>query len=220
MREAGPARSRRRGDREREPLAALGPARDDGQARLSFELFLVRHGETEWTVNGRHTGKTDIPLTPHGEEEAASLRPKLAGIGFTAVFASQLQRAQRTAELAGIPKFEITPLLNEVDYGEFDGRTSADIHAERPGWELYRDGSPGGETPAEMYERAEAFIAMAAARSGRVIAFSHGHFLRGVAVAWLAIDITNATKFKLDVASISILSETDHGRELARWNAP
>ncbi len=148
------------------------------------------------------------------------MRPKLVGIEFKAVFASQLRRAQRTAELAGFPEFEITPLLNEVDYGEYDGRTSADIQAGRPGWELYRDGSPGGEAPAEMYQRAEAFIAMAAARSGRAIAFSHGHFLRSVAVAWLAIDITNATKLKLDVATISILSETDHGRELARWNAP
>lgn len=222
MRQAWTARSSRRGHRERESIAALGPAGDDGQAGLSLEIYLARHGETEWSLSGRHTGGTDLPLTPHGEEQAASLQARLKKIHFDAVYSSPLQRARRTAELAGFPKPELTPLLEEIDYGEYEGKTTQEIHQLRPAWELYNDGCPGGETPEQMHARAEAFISLASIDppvSGRVLAFSHGHFLRAVASTWMGLGIREAGALYLDVATLSILRQGDTGRVLALWNA-
>ena len=231
MRAAGTARARGGGHREREPLTALGQARDDGQARLSaqapagsaqvntVEIYLARHGETEWSLSGRHTGSTDLPLTPRGEEKAAALRPRLAGLKFDAVYASPLQRATRTAELAGFPNPQVTPLLREVEYGDYEGLTSKQIHETRPTWELYRDGCPSGETPAEVQARAQEFIALATKTSGRVLAFSHGHFLRAVGITWIDVDISAAGRLYLDVATLSILRNDDRGRVLVEWNA-
>jgi len=223
-----PARPRGRGDREREPLPALRPAGNDGQARLSFELYLVRHGETEWSLAGRHTGSTDLPLTSRGEERASALAGRLHGIDFDVAYSSPLQRARRTGELAGFPTASITELLREVDYGRYEGLTTAQIHESQPDWELYADGCPGGETPAQIYARAEAFVELATTTSTtttttttdrRVIAFAHGHILRAVAVAWIQADITVAPRLFLDVASLSILRERDpHGRVVALWN--
>lgn len=132
-----------------------------------------------------------------------------------------MRRARRTAELAGITNPEVTPLLQEVDYGSYEGLTTAQIHATRPGWELFRDGSPGGETPAQVYARACAFIALATAgrAGGRVIAFAHGHILRAVAVAWIAAGIEVAAGLQLDVATLNVLADGDHGRVIALWNA-
>ena len=220
MRAAGPARSRRRRDRKRESLVALRQTRDDGQARLSVELYLARHGETEWSLNGRHTGKTDLPLTREGEEKAAHLSGRLRKIHFDAVFSSPLQRARRTAELAGFPKPQLTPLLREVDYGAYEGMTTKAIRESRADWELYRDGSPGGETPAQIYARAMEFINLAAAAGGRALAFSHGHFLRAVAVAWIRLDVKAASTLDLDVATLSLLRDDQRGRLLAMWNSP
>ncbi len=137
------------------------------------------------------------------------------------MFSSPLQRAVRTAEIAGFANPQLTPLLREVDYGGYEGITTMQIHQKHPGWELYRDGSPGGETPAQIYARALAFIRLCETVDGRVLAFAHGHILRAVAVAWLRLDITAAAGLQLDVGSLSRLREDpDHGRLLVLWNAP
>jgi probable phosphoglycerate mutase len=139
---------------------------------------------------------------------------------FDVVFSSPLQRARRTAELAGFPTPVLTDLLREVDYGEYEGLTTKEIRESRPGWELYRDGSPGGETPKQIYGRALAFINLASAGGGRVLAFSHGHFLRAVAIAWMRLDVTAASTLDLDVATLSLLRDDERGRLLAMWNSP
>jgi probable phosphoglycerate mutase len=140
---------------------------------------------------------------------------------FDAVFSSPLQRAVRTAEIAGFTNPRLTPLLREADYGQYEGITSAQIHHQHPGWEIYRDGSPGGETPAQIYARALEFIQLCEIVDGRVLAFAHGHILRAVAVAWLRLEIIAAAGLQLDVATLSRLREDpDHRRLLAMWNAP
>ncbi len=149
------------------------------------------------------------------------MRPRLSGLRFDAVFSSPLQRAVRTAEIAGFPNPQLTGLLREADYGQYEGITTAQIHEQNPGWEIYRDGSPGGETPAQIYARALEFIRLCETVDGRVLAFAHGHILRAVTVAWLRLDITAASNLQLDVATLSRLREDpDHGRLLAMWNAP
>lgn len=184
-----------------------------------FDLYLARHGETEWSLNGRHTGSTDLPLTARGEERAIALQPRLAVVDFAAVYSSPMTRALRTAEIAGFSSPTVTPLLCEFDYGEYEGMTSHQIHAERPGWELYKDGCPGGESPEQAYARAREFIDLAARTNGSVLAFAHGHILRAIAVAWMDLGIRAAARVALDVATISILREGDHGRVLQLWNA-
>jgi len=132
-----------------------------------------------------------------------------------------MQRARRTAELAGFTTAEVTPLLQEADYGRYEGLTSRQIHESDPGWELYRDGSPGGESPAQIYDRASRLIELAMGGGAeRVLAFAHGHILRAVAVAWIGAEITVAAGLQLDVATLSILRDADHGRVIALWNAP
>ena len=136
------------------------------------------------------------------------------------MYSSPLQRARRTAELAGFPDPRITPLLREVDYGDYEGLTSKEIHGARPDWEVYKDGCPAGESPAQIYARAQEFITLVSAGAGRVLAFAHGHILRAIAVAWIDVDITVATGLDLDVATLSVMSENGHGRVLTMWNAP
>jgi probable phosphoglycerate mutase len=149
------------------------------------------------------------------------LGSRLSGLRFEAVFSSPLQRAVRTSEIAGFPNPQLTPLLREVDYGQYEGVTTAQIREQNPGWEIYRDGSPGGETPAQIYARAFEFIRLCEKVDGRVLAFAHGHILRAVAVAYLRLDIIVAANLQLDVATLSRLREDpDHGRLLAMWNAP
>jgi broad specificity phosphatase PhoE len=148
------------------------------------------------------------------------LRDRLEKIHFEAVFSSPLQRARRTAQLAGFPDAQLTDLLREVDYGEYEGMTTKAIREKRSGWELYTDGSPGGETPAQIYARAMDFIKLASSAGGRVLAFSHGHFLRAVAIAWMRLDIKAASTLDLDVATLSILRDDERGRLLAMWNSP
>ncbi len=184
----------------------------------TLEIYLARHGETEWSASGRHTGQTDIPLTPGGERKAAALRPRLAALQFDVVYSSPMRRALRTAELAGFAHPKITDLLREVDYGDFEGRTSVEIHDANPSWELYEDGSPGGETPAQIYARAQAFIALAAQPGGRVLAFAHGHILRAVGAAWIQAGITIAAGLALDVATLSVLRD-DGQRMITLWNS-
>jgi probable phosphoglycerate mutase len=148
------------------------------------------------------------------------LKGPLQKLHFDAVFSSPMQRATRTAELAGFPAPQLTPLLREVDYGEYEGMTTKAIRETKPDWELYEDGSPGGETPAQIYARALDFINLASAAGGRVLAFSHGHFLRAVAIAWMKLDVRAASTLDLDVATLSLLRDDDKGRLLAMWNSP
>lgn len=159
-----------------------------------------------------------MPLLPEGEERARQLAPVLAGRGFTAVFTSPLQRAWGTAELAGFPAAERTDLLREFDYGEFEGLTSAEISRRLPGWELFRDGCPGGESPEEVVDRASRFCALAEARGGRVIAFAHGHVLRAVAAAWLGLGARVAGLLDVDTSTVGILAGGPRGRRLRLWN--
>lgn len=184
----------------------------------ALEIYLARHGETEWSATGRHTGNTDIPLTPRGEEKAAALRPRLASLQFDRIYSSPMQRARRTAELAGFANPIIVDVLREVEYGDYEGRTSKEIHDANPSWEVYQDGSPGGETPAQIYARAQAFIALAGQSGGRVLAFAHGHLLRAVGAAFIRADITVASGLMLDVATLSVLQDDGH-RLIKLWNS-
>jgi broad specificity phosphatase PhoE len=159
-------------------------------------------------------------LTPEGEKKAVTLKGRLKTLSFDAVFSSPLQRARRTAELAGYPDAQLIAVLREVDYGEYEGMTTKAIREMKPDWELYTDGCPGGETPAQIFARAMEFITLASAVNGRVLAFSHGHFLRAVAIAWMRLDITAASSLHLDVATLSLVRDDERGRVLAMWNSP
>ena len=184
-----------------------------------MELYLARHGETEWSKTGRHTGNTDLKLTAEGEANALALRPRLASIHFDVVYSSPMQRALRTAELAGFPSPQVTDLLREVDYGDYEGLTSKQIHQANPSWEVYSDGSPGGETPVQIYARALRFISLAGKSGGRVLAFAHGHILRAVGAAWIRADLEVATGLMLDVARVCVLRDDGH-RLINLWNSP
>ncbi|MFZ0996453.1 MAG: histidine phosphatase family protein [Candidatus Dormiibacterota bacterium] len=175
-------------------------------------IYLVRHGETAWSLEHRHTGITDLPLTARGEEQAKELGPRLAGVDFSRVLSSPLRRAQETAELAGVrPIPEITPLLCEFDYGEYEGATSEEIERTRPGWDLWRDGCPGGESPEAVVDRCRRLLAELNAQADRDYAlFGHGHVLRALAVAYLSVPVDLCRHLLLRVASISILSH-EHG---------
>ena len=170
-------------------------------------IYLARHGETEWSLNGRHTGLTDLPLNETGERNARRIRERLNGLKFNTVFTSPLQRAKRTCELAGFGSVAaIVPDLVEWDYGEYEGRTSAQIHGEWPSWQLFRDGCPGGESPEQVAARADRVVELVRAVSGNVLLFSSGHFLRMLAARWCGVEtIADARPFMLDTASVSAL---------------
>jgi len=185
---------------------------------VAFDLYLVRHGETAWTYTGQHTGRTDLPLLPDGEKEAGRLGRVLSVIRFDAVYSSDLQRSLRTAELAGFDRPRVTSLLREFDYGDYEGLTSDEIWAQRPDWQIYVDGCPGGETPVQVYARARTFLSGLAGQEGAAIAFSHGHFLRALAVAWVSLEIGAAAVLALDTASVNVLREGERGRVIQRWN--
>jgi broad specificity phosphatase PhoE len=170
------------------------------------EVYLARHGETAWTITGQHTGRTDIPLTARGEQNALSLRQRLNGVTFAKVLVSPLSRARRTCELAGFGDIgEVASELHEWDYGDYEGRRTADIRQERPGWDLFRDGGPGGESVAAVGARADRVIARLRAVDGHVLLFSHGHFLRVLAARWLGLPAGDARLFVLSTAALSIL---------------
>ena len=183
------------------------------------DLWLVRHGTTEWTVTGQHTGRTDIPLTPEGEERALALAPRLAGHEFAAVYSSPLQRARRTAELAGFPDAVPDERLLEVDYGEYEGRTSAEIAKERPAWSLWRDGAPGGESVRQAGVRADALLADLEAVGGDVLLFGHGHFSRILAARAVGLAAADGRLLMLDPASVSVISREHGERAIQRWNS-
>jgi probable phosphoglycerate mutase len=187
---------------------------------VSYNLYLARHGATEWSENGRHTGLTDLPLLPEGEEEARDLGPVLAALGIKTAFVSDRARSRRTAELAGFPNAIVTPLLREADYGDYEGLTSEQIHVTRPGWEIYHDGCPGGESPDQLYARCHAALALLDGRPGPAVFFSHGHFLRALATAWTNVGITVATHLMLGTATLCRLADGDHGRVIDERNLP
>lgn len=157
------------------------------------KVYLVRHGETAWTISGQHTGRTDIPLAERGEHAAQELRARLQGLSFAKVFTSPLQRARRTGELAGFGECaEIDPDLIEWDYGDYEGRRTSDIRAERPGWRLFDDGCPGGETLMEVSGRADRVIARVRALGGDVLVFAHRDILRILIARWIALPALEA----------------------------
>jgi broad specificity phosphatase PhoE len=194
------------------------------------ELILLRHGQTEWSQAGKHTGRTDIPLTARGEAVAAKLAPQLAGRQIQAVFTSPAKRAIRTAELAGLTGGAPDRNLWEWDYGGYEGRTSEEIQRERPGWYLWRDGViPGdaghpGETIAQVGARTNAVLhrvrPLLAGPGGDVVLVAHGHVLRVLTARWLGLQPTDGRLFKLDTGTISTLG-TEHGEPvIASWNVP
>jgi broad specificity phosphatase PhoE len=184
-------------------------------------VYLARHGETAWTISHQHTGRTDLPLTPQGEAEARGLGQRLRGLTFAAVLTSPLKRAVRTCELAGFGSAaEIEPDLMEWNYGAYEGRTSADIHAERPDWQLFRDGAPEGESPDQIGARADRVIHRVRAVDGNTLLFSSGHFLRVFTARWLGLEPGAGRYVFLGTASLSALGyEHDHSDPVIRlWN--
>jgi broad specificity phosphatase PhoE len=184
-------------------------------------IYLARHGETTWSLTGQHTGLTDLPLTELGERNAQRLGGRLSGIVFESVFTSPLRRARRTCELAGFGSVaEIDPNLLEWNYGDYEGRRSVEIHAERPDWQLFRDGAPGGESPQQVAERADRVVDRLRAVSGNVLIFSSGHFLRMLAGSWIGIEPYEARSLMLSTASLSVLGY-EHKLEqpaITLWN--
>jgi broad specificity phosphatase PhoE len=184
-------------------------------------IYLARHGETDWSLTGRHTGLTDLPLTEVGERNARRLRDRLTGLKFADVFTSPLRRARRTCELAGFrSEAEVLYDLVEWDYGEYEGRRSVEIHAERPDWQLFRDGCPGGESPQQVAARADRVVKRLRGAPGDVLLFSSGHFLRVLAARWVGIETFGARSFMLSTASLSALGY-EHSLErpaIRMWN--
>jgi len=185
-------------------------------------VYLARHGETAWSLSGQHTGLTDLSLTKYGEETARKLRERLRGLTFARVFTSPLQRARRTCELAGFGDgAQVDPDLVEWDYGQYEGRRGAEIRAERPDWNLFRDGCPGGETPRRVSIRADRVVERVRSIRGNVLLFTSGHFIRVLAARWLGIEPTaNSRYFMLSTASLSALGyENNLSRPVIRfWN--
>ena len=168
--------------------------------------YLARHGETAWTLTGQHTGRTDIPLTERGESNARRLGERLKRLTFARVFTSPLRRAVRTCELAGFAEAAtVDPDLVEWNYGEYEGRRTAEIRLERPDWQLFRDGCPGGEMPDEVGVRADRMVSRVRAAQGDVLLFSSGHFLRVLAARWLGLEPGAGRFFLLSTASLSAL---------------
>jgi probable phosphoglycerate mutase len=182
-------------------------------------IWLVRHGETAWSLSGQHTGRTDIPLTPAGAERAKTIGRKLHGQKFGLVLVSPLERARHTCEIAGLgEQAAIDPDLLEWDYGDYEGRTTRDIQVKRPGWSLFRDGVPNGETIEQVADRARRVIARAVDADGPTALFAHGHVLRILAACWLDLPPREARHFALSTASISILGFEHETRVISRWN--
>jgi probable phosphoglycerate mutase len=170
-------------------------------------IYLARHGETAWSLSGQHTGLTDLPLTDRGERNARQLADRFKGVTFSKVFTSPLQRAMRTCELAGFAaRAEVDRDLLEWNYGEYEGLRTAEIHAKRPDWQLFRDGCPGGESPDQVGARADRVVKRTREIQGNVLIFSSGHFLRVLAARWLSLEPAAGKYFLLSTASLSALS--------------
>lgn len=188
----------------------------------AVQLCLVRHGETPWSLSGQHTGTTEQALTAHGQAQARALAPHLARRGFTQVLVSPRLRARKTCELAGFADASVVePDLAEWNYGDYEGMRSADIEALRPGWNIWRDGCPGGETPSDVCARADRLIERLAGLQCQIALFSHGQFGVALAVRWMGLAMTAGQHFELQPASLSVLGYAAHHpqtRVLSLWN--
>jgi len=186
------------------------------------QVYLIRHGETAWSLTRQHTGRTDIPLTENGEAEARELLPRLAPIRFSRVLVSPRLRARQTCALAGLEQgSEIEPDLAEWDFGDYEGQLSVDIHKTYPEWNVWRDGSPGGELPEDVSVRADRLIAHLNTLHGNIALFSHGQFGASLAARWIGLPIIDGQHFVLHTASLSILGQDPgdpHLRVITLWN--
>jgi broad specificity phosphatase PhoE len=202
------------GDASGGPLgdSATGPHQGAGR------LVAVRHGATAWSMTQRHTGSSDVPLEPEGREQARAVGRRLAGHPFALVLVSPLQRAWETSRLAGFADAQIYDDLREWDYGAYEGRTTADIRSQRPGWSLWRDGALDGETLAEVAARADRVVARVRAVAGDVLVFAHAHILRVVAARWLELPADDGSRWVLAPASVSVLGWERETPVIERWN--
>jgi broad specificity phosphatase PhoE len=183
------------------------------------ELWIVRHGETEWSRDGRHTSTTDIDLTPEGEEVARGLEDRLADVSFDLVLTSPRRRARRTAELAGFPDARVDPDLVEWDYGDYEGLTTPEIRETVPGWRVWSHPCPGGETVEQVAARLDRVVAQVRKGGGRTLVFSHGHASRVLAARWLDLDGVDGKHFQLDTATVSVLGWEREYPVVVRWNS-
>lgn len=181
-------------------------------------LWLVRHGATDWSETGKHTGRTDLPLNDAGREQARALAPLLAGQDFSLVLSSPLVRARETARLAGFADAELDDDLQEWDYGAYDGRTTADIRCDVPGWTVWRDGCPGGESAADVGARADRVVQRVRGIDGDAVAFAHGHLLRVLAARWVGLPAEDGALLGLDTASVSVLGWERDQPVVRTWN--
>lgn len=196
---------------------------DQSTVDQSLRFHLIRHGETAWSLSGQHTGRTDLALTTQGEGQTRSLKPLLDAIRFEAVFTSPALRARRTCELAGpaLPAAVVEPDLAEWNYGNYEGKTSSKIWKDRPGWNCYRDGAPGGESAGDVSDRADRLLARLCRLSGNVALFSHGEFGCSLAARWIGLPVLQGEHLQLGTASISILAfNPSHPglHVIAQWN--
>ena len=187
---------------------------------MADQVYLVRHGETEWSLSGQHTSHTDLPLTEHGRDQARAVADKLAGIGFAAVLCSPLGRARETCRLAGFEQAaELTDDLHEWDYGDYEGLTSPQIHETDPSWDLWHDGCPGGESPVQIGARIDRLLARIAGIDGDVLCFAHGHVLRVLTARWLQMEVAAGARFALGTATVSVLGHEHATQVIERWSA-
>jgi probable phosphoglycerate mutase len=190
---------------------------------MALHLYLIRHGETGWSLSHQHTGRSDIPLTNHGEEEARQLGKHLASTTFARVFSSPSRRARRTCDLVGLGQAaEIEPALMEWDYGDYEGKSTVDIRKGNPTWRIFRDGCPDGESPGHISDRADALITSLRKLDGKIALFSHGQFGCVLATRWIGLPVSDGPHFLMGTASLSILSYApDHPSVpvIALWNA-
>ena len=202
-------------------VTALVAANAEERHVLLRRAVLIRHGETEWTVNGRHTGSTDIPLTDNGRDAARQLAPLAAQARFSLVLTSPMRRARETCELAGLGnQAEIDANLLEWNYGEYEGLTAQEIYARQPEWRVFTDGCPGGESPADVAARVDRVIARIRNVEGDVALFAHGHVFRVFAARWLGLPPAAGSHFLLDPATVSVLSHYRGNPAVKCWNAP
>jgi broad specificity phosphatase PhoE len=183
------------------------------------DVWLVRHGATEWSEAGRHTSTTDLPLTPAGEDAARAVAAKLRGHDFALVLTSPLVRARRTAELAGFASAEVDDDLREWDYGDYEGLTTDEIRETVPGWRVFSDPCPGGETSEQVGGRLDRVVARCRAAEGDSLLFGHGHALRVLTARWLALPVTDGRLFVLETATVSVLGHERESPALLRWNS-
>ncbi len=183
-------------------------------------IVVVRHGETEWSLSGQHTSRTDLPLTDAGRERARALAVALSGLKFALVLCSPLRRARETCELAGFgDAIEIDDDLREWDYGVYEGLTTPQIWAKDPGWSLWRDGCPGGETPFAVGERADRVLTRLRTAGGDAIAFAHGHILRVLTARYVGLTVADGARLTLSAGSIGVLGHERQTEVIERWNA-